>query len=402
MATETLAAPATLATPELGPTLSLSGQKAEPTPVAPTAGPPSAGPFPANPGSLRQIVSGLDRPVYLTQPADGTNRLFIVQQIGVISILQNGQLLPNPFLDLRDRVNSQGNEQGLLGLAFHPQYRQNGRFFVDYTDANGTANIVRFTVSASDPNRADLASATTILTIEHPSFQNHNGGDLVFGPDGYLYFGIGDGGSQGDPNNHGQALNTLLAKLLRIDVNVDPYGIPPDNPFRNQPGARPEIWAYGLRNPWRFSFDRVTGDLYIGDVGQNLYEEVDFQPAGSHGGQNYGWSYMEGLHPYKGAPPAGVTLTPPVAEYSHAEGGCAIVGGYVYRGTQVPQLSGLYVFSDNCSGIIWGLTRTAAGWQKSVLFRSGLAVSSFGEDQAGELYVLDLSGAVYQWVAASQ
>jgi glucose/arabinose dehydrogenase len=355
------------------------------------------------PVSLRQIVSGLQRPVYLTQPPDGTNRLFIVEQQGLILIVQDGQLLPDPFLDLGDRVNSTGNEEGLLGLAFHPQYRQNGRFFVDYTDVHGNANIVRFTASPSNPDRADLATATTILQIGHPNFQNHNGGDLVFGPDGYLYFGMGDGGSQGDPNGHGQNLNILLGKLLRIDVNAEPYGIPPDNPFLGRANARPEIWAYGLRNPWRFSFDRATGDLYIADVGQDLYEEVDYQPAGSHGGENYGWSYMEGFHPYKGSPPPGITLTAPVTEYSHAEGGCAIVGGYVYRGTTVPQLKGVYLFGDNCSGIVWTLARTSAGWQKALLLRTGLSISSFGEDQAGELYVLDLAGGVvYQWISAPQ
>jgi glucose/arabinose dehydrogenase len=409
-AAPSLAVPSATTAPQAAPTSPpaslVPAANTTPTPVAPTAPvaptvpPTSAGPFPADPGSLRQIVSGLDRPVYLTQPADGTNRLFIVEQPGLIAILQDGRLLPDPFLDLRDRVNSRGDEQGLLGLAFHPQYRQNGRFFVDYTDAKGAANIVRYTVSASDPNRADPASATAILRIDHPNYQNHNGGDLVFGPDGYLYFGMGDGGSQGDPLGHGQSLTTLLAKLLRIDVNVEPYGIPPDNPFRGHALALPEIWAYGLRNPWRFSFDRATGDLYIADVGQDTYEEVDFQPAGSRGGQNYGWNYMEGFHPYEGTAPPG--LTDPIAEYSHAEGGCAIIGGYVYRGTQVPQLRGLYVFGDNCSGLIWGLARTSAGWQKTVLFRSGLAISSFGEDQAGEVYVLDLRGAVYQWVAAGQ
>jgi glucose/arabinose dehydrogenase len=368
--------------------------------VIPTASTPSAVPspsFPPAPATLSLVVDGLTKPVYLTEPADGSGRLFIVEQAGLILIWRNGQLLSTPFIDLQDRVNAQSNEQGLLGLAFHPQYRTNGRFFVYYTDAQGNLVIARYSVDAGNPDRADPQSGAILLQIEHP-FPNHNGGDLVFGPDGYLYIGIGDGGSQGDPNNHGQSLSTLLGKLLRIDVNADPYAVPPDNPFRGQPDARPEIWAYGLRNPWRSSFDRATGDLYIADVGQNTYEEIDLQPAGSPGGVNYGWSVMEGLHPYKGSPAPGLTL--PIAEYTHAEGGCSITGGYVYRGARWPQWTGLYIFGDYCSSLIWALANTPSGWQRSLLLKSSLTISSFGEDQAGELYVLDhQGGAIYKLMA---
>ncbi len=345
------------------------------------------------------MANGLEKPVYLTEPADGTGRLFVVEQAGLILIWRNGQFLATPFLDLRDRVNSSGNEQGLLGLAFHPQYSANRRFFVYYTNMDGNLVLARYTADASNPDRADSTSATTLLQIAHPSFQNHNGGDLVFGPDGYLYIGIGDGGSQGDPHGNGQNRSVLLGKLLRIDVNKEPYAVPADNPFVGQANVRPEIWAYGLRNPWRFSFDRKTGDLYIADVGQDTYEEVDYQPAGSRGGANYGWNLMEGMHPYKGSYSPDLTL--PVTEYTHAEGGCAIVGGYVYRGTQWPQWAGLYFFGDDCSGLIWALGHNQAGWQKALVLKSSLTISSFGEDQAGEIYVLDLQGgAIYKLVPA--
>jgi glucose/arabinose dehydrogenase len=269
---------------------------------------------------------------------------------------------------------------------------------VYYTDVDGNVVIARYTTAAGNPDQADPASATTLLHIAHP-FANHNGGNLVFGPDGYLYIGIGDGGSQGDPRGNGQNLGVLLGKVLRIDVNGEPYAVPPDNPFKGQPNARPEIWAYGLRNPWRFSFDRKTGDLYIADVGQDTYEEVDFQPVGSQGGVNYGWSLMEGLHPFKGTYSPDLTL--PIAEYSHAEGGCSVTGGYVYRGTQWPQWAGLYFFGDYCSGLIWALGQTQAGWQRELVLKSSLSISSFGEDQAGEIYVLDhQGGAVYKLVVA--
>jgi len=263
---------------------------------------------------------------------------------------------------------------------------------------NGDTAVVRYSVSA-DPNRADPASAKVILQVNQP-FANHNGGHLVFGPDGYLYIGLGDGGSGGDPQGNGQNLNALLGKMLRIDIDHgDPYAIPLDNPFVGRSDARPEIWAYGLRNPWRYSFDRATGDLYIADVGQNAYEEVDFQPVDSQGGENYGWNKYEGFHQYGGGPTDGLTM--PVAEYAHAIGGCSVTGGYVYRGPSLPALSGVYLYGDYCSGQVWALYRAASDWENVALLNASVLISSFGEDEAGELYLLDHGGgAVYQLVAA--
>ena len=289
-----------------------------------------------------------------------------------------------------------GNEQGLLGMAFHPHYAQNGYFYLDYTDQNANTVIARYQVS-SNPNQAETNSEKILLHIQQP-YPNHKGGQLAFGADGYLYIGMGDGGSEGDPLNYGQNRNVLLGKLLRIDVDHgDPYAIPTDNPFAHG-GGKPEIWVYGLRNPWRFSFDRLTGDLYIGDVGQSKWEEVDFQPAGSPGGQNYGWSYREGLHPYKGNPPAGLKLVDPVAEYGHDQG-CAIIGGYVYRGQNLPNWQGVYFYGDDCTGNIWGLLHRPDGsWDAQLLFHTSANISSFGQDQNGEIYMLDLSGGqVYQF-----
>ena len=353
--------------------------------------------FPALPAApqWKMIANGLVRPTGLADPGDGTGRLLILEQPGRIRVYQNGAILPQPFLDITDRINSTGNEQGLLGIALHPQFRSNGLFYVNYTDLNGDTVIARFKVSAN-PDLADPASEKDLLHVKQP-FPNHNGGSIVFGLDGLLYMGLGDGGSQGDPHLNGQSLNTYLGKLLRIDVDHgDPYAIPADNPFAKG-GGLPEIWAYGLRNPWRFSFDRQTGDLYIADVGQDLYEEIDFLPAGSNGGVNFGWSYREGFHPYKGSPPAGLKLQDPVYEYTH-DLGCSVTGGYVYRGSLHPELQGVYIYGDYCTGRVWGLKRSADGtWQNSQLFLTGLNISSFGEDQAGELYLLDLrNGGVYR------
>ncbi|MDW8325393.1 MAG: PQQ-dependent sugar dehydrogenase [Anaerolineales bacterium] len=369
-------------------------------PASPTAGAtavasPTAAPLNFNPDdyALRRITGGLTKPVFLTHAGDA--RLFIVEQPGTIRIFENGRLLPVPFLDIRDRVNDGANEQGLLGLAFHPRYTENGFFFVNYTGANDETVIARFSVT-SDPNRADPAGEKVILTIEQP-YRNHNGGDLAFGPDGYLYIGMGDGGSAGDPENRAQNLRSLLGKMLRLDVdNGEPYGIPPDNPFVVRGDARPEIWAYGLRNPWRFSFDRATGDLYIADVGQNAYEEVNFQPAGSSGGENYGWRYFEGTHEFKDAADAPPEVVPPIAEYGRGDG-CSVTGGYVYRGAALPELNGVYFFGDYCSGLIWSLRRDAAGaWVRETFGDTDFTISSFGEDAAGELYVLDhRGGSVY-------
>ena len=358
------------------------------TPEATAPVPVTALPDPSN-YTLTKVAGGLNLPVFLTYAPDGTGRLFILEQDGAIRILENGDLLPAPFLDLRGQVARRGTEQGLLGLAFHPDYARNGLFYVDYTDGNGDTVIERFHVS-SNPDQADPFSGTVLLKINQP-YANHNGGDIVFGPDGYLYIGMGDGGSGGDPQNRGQDLTTLLGKLLRIDVNSgDPYGIPADNPFVGRQDALPEIWAYGLRNPWRFSFDFLTGDLYIADVGQDKYEEVDFQSAGSAGGQNYGWSIMEGFHPYKGD--AQPDFTPPIFEYSHEGGNCSITGGYVYRGSQLPGLQGVYLFGDFCTGNTWVLLKTMADWKSQPFLSTGLQISSFGVDPQGEIYVLDWKG----------
>jgi glucose/arabinose dehydrogenase len=359
------------------------------TPTVPAATEPTAAEFPPPPVQLQRIASGLKHPVYLTNAGDGSGRLFIVEKPGTIRIVKGGALLPDPFLDLTSLVTSGGSEQGLLGVAFDPEYRTNGRFFVDYIDRNGNTAVARYRVSAGDPDKADPASGAVILGIDQP-YPNHNGGDLAFGPDGYLYIGLGDGGSEGDPLGTGQRLDTLLGKILRIDVRGAAYAVPADNPFVGKAGARPEIWAYGLRNPWRFSFDRQTGDLYIGDVGQDAYEEIDFQPAGSQGGQNYGWSIMEGFHPYHGSETAGLTL--PVAEYPHTRGNCSVTGGYVYRGKAIPAMQGIYLFGDYCTGNTWVMRRTADGWQTADWFGMAVSISSFGEDEAGELYVLDYRG----------
>jgi glucose/arabinose dehydrogenase len=334
------------------------------------------------------VAGGLVQPVDIQNAGDGTGRLFVLERAGRILVLENGTLLPAPFLDITGEVGSRGSEQGLLGLAFHPAYRENGLFFVNYTDRQGNTVIARFKVSA-DPNAADAASESVVLTQDQP-FANHNGGVLAFGPDGFLYAGLGDGGSGGDPFGNAQNTGTLLGKILRLDVDSqDPYGIPGDNPFDN------EVWAYGLRNPWRLSFDRLTHDLYIGDVGQGEWEEIDFLASGSPGGTNFGWNLMEGNHPYNGDPRP--DLTPPIAEYSHSQtGGCSVTGGYVYRGQALPEWSGIYLYGDYCSGAIWGLLRTGDTWENQALFETNFNISSFGMDENGELYLADLSGSVYR------
>ena len=340
------------------------------------------------------VAEGFQRPLLLTNAADGSGRLFVVGQNGLIWVVENGVTLADPFLDIVSQVGSSGNEQGLLGLAFHPDYQQNGSFYVNYTDVNGDTVISRFQVS-SNPNQADPSSETILLQVDQP-YPNHNGGHLEFGPDGYLYFGLGDGGSGGDPLGNGQSLDTLLGKLLRVDVNsATPYGIPPDNPFANG-GGLPEIWAYGLRNPWRFSFDAATGDLYIADVGQGEWEEVDYLPGGIAGGENFGWNYFEGNHPYQGTPPEGVQLINPITEYRH-EGRCSVTGGYVYRGAMLPQWQGVYIYGDYCSGEVFGLLQNPDGaWESRVLYQLPISITSFGLDENGEIYVVDRGGGVYQ------
>jgi len=344
------------------------------------------------------IVTGLQNPVAITHAGD--SRLFIVQQSGTIVICDGTRVFPTPFLDIRGLVLS-GGERGLLGLAFHPRYAENGFFYVNYTETSGpgTTVIARYQVSAADPNRANPQSARVLLRVNQP-FINHNGGQLQFGPDGYLYIGLGDGGSGGDPGNRAQNPAELLGKMLRIDVDsADPYGIPLSNPFRGRFGYRGEIWALGMRNPWRFSFDRVTGDLWIADVGQGLWEEIDFQPATSIGGENYGWNRMEGTHCFPSSSncnPAG--LVTPVIEYGHTGGACSVTGGYVYRGARYPLLHGTYIYGDFCNGVIWGATRASSGAVTSrVLVDTSFSISTFGEDVNGEIYVADYDdGAIYQ------
>ncbi len=346
---------------------------------------------------LRSIANGLSRPLGLAHAGDGSGRLFIVEQTGQIRVRKGKRLLSAPFLDLSDRVPC-CREQGLLGLVFHPGYSENGFFYVSYTDPQGDSVISRFSVS-EDPDRADPESEAVILAFDQPGV-THNNGHLAFGPDGLLYIGAGDGGGAGDEDNNAQNLGTLLGKILRIDVDRGaPYAIPPDNPFVGEPGAQDEIWAYGLRNPWRFSFDRLTGDLFIGDVGQTDWEEVDRQPAASRGGENYGWRRMEGAHCFN--PPVDCedpSLTLPILEYSHEEG-CSVTGGFRYRGSRLVEHFGTYVFGDFCSGRVWGAVPDGSGgWARSTLLDSSRLISSFGEDQSGELYLVDLGGAVLRFV----
>lgn len=348
--------------------------------------------------ALEGVVSGLDDPLYLTHAGDGSGRLYLLEQPGRVLVLEGGSLLEQPFLDLTDRVLSRGDEQGLLGLAFAPDFASSGIFYVHYTGKpDGHTVLARYRTLDGDPRRGDPASEEILLTHEQP-FPNHNGGSLLFDPDGYLYLALGDGGSGGDPGNRAQNLEVLLGKILRLDVSQPgAYRIPPDNPFVDRPG-RDEIWAYGLRNPWRISFDRATGDLYIADVGQNEIEEVNFQPAGSRGGENYGWRVYEGSKRYAGGELPGAVF--PVAEYAHDEGGCAITGGYVYRGEAVPELMGTYLYGDYCSGKIWGLRQQDGRWASALLLDTEANITSFGEDEQGELYVVDRRGAIYRIVAA--
>lgn len=346
---------------------------------------------------LEVVVEGLDQPDGFAVANDGQNRLFILEQPGRVRIVADGALVEQPFLDITERVGDEGSEQGLLGIAFHPNYSENGRFFLNYTDTSGNTVISEFTVT-DDPNVADPDSERLILYVEQPA-SNHNGGHLVFGPDGYLWIGLGDGGAAGDRFGNAQNPATLLGAMLRIDVDgVDPYGVPADNPFIADTEARNEIWALGLRNPWRYSFDRETGDLYIADVGQGDWEEIHFTPAGTPGGLNFGWPILEGSACYQSATCATDGLELPVAEYDHAGGNCAVTGGYVYRGSAYPTLWGTYFYADYCSGNFWGLRVGDDGAQLQLLFqRSGALFSSFGEDEHGELYILSqATGALYR------
>lgn len=349
---------------------------------------------------LLPVASGFERPTYLTHAFD--DRLFVVEQAGRIEVIHEGGVLDEPFLDIQGQVRSDGLEQGLLSVAFHPHYAENGRFFVNYTDREGATIVAGYRVSATDPNRADPDSEQVLLRIAQP-YQNHNGGQLQFGPDGYLYVGMGDGGSAGDPLNQGQDPSTLLGALLRIDVeDGGQYSIPLDNPFTDDDGLRGEIWAFGLRNPWRFSFDRQNGDLYIADVGQNLLEEINYQSSISPGGENYGWNVLEGTRCFLQDGCDTSRYAMPVAEYGHQGGHCSVTGGYVYRGGEFPDLQGNYFYADYCSGVIWSLYHRPDGaWQTNEVLQSGLMISSFGEDVTGQVFVLDhFEGVVYKLAPA--
>ena len=347
--------------------------------------------------ALVEWVVGLENPVYLTH-AGRPDLLYVVEQPGRIRVIRAGSLLRTPFLDISDHVGSSGNEQGLLSVAFAPDFATSRRLYVDYTDIKGDTVIAGFI--ADDDFEAQPASEWRVLSIDQP-YANHNGGQLQFGPDGMLYIGMGDGGSQGDPNNNAQNLNALLGKLLRIDVSHStadaPYLVPADNPALA--GAhRPEIWALGLRNPWRFSFDRVSGALYIGDVGGSEVEEVDVQAAGL-GGVNYGWRVREGTRERNGEREPG--MVDPVHEYEHGADGCSITGGYVYRGAALKGWQGAYFYSDYCSGKLWALTQDGAVWTNTLVLSTGYPITSFGEDAQGELYVVARSGEIYQMRASN-
>jgi glucose/arabinose dehydrogenase len=369
-------------------------------PPEPTAGAPRISLYDIRPDDYtwRVFASGFDNPVLITHAGDGSGRLFGVEQTGMIWIVTpDGETLPEPFLDVsltmtQDVMRGSYTERGLLGLAFHPRFARNRTFFIHQTDLNGDTQIVRYRTLADDPNRADPASRTVILTIDQP-WQDHNGGMIAFGRDGYLYIGMGDGGREDDPDGNGQNTSVLLGKILRIDVDGDPYRIPPDNPCVGIDGCAPEIWAYGLRNPWRISFDRETGDLYIADVGWAGAEEVNFVPSGSQGGMNFGWNIMEGDNRLSDKP-LGADYMPPFVTYDHTQG-CSVTGGYVYRGAQLQALRGLYFYGDYCNGNVWIAERDRDGTWQTRLFRSTRRqISSFGEDQRGELYLIDYKGYV--------
>ena len=349
---------------------------------------------------LENFATGLSAPVDIVNAGD--DRLFVVERYGYIKIVQpDGSVNPVNFLDIHTQVESGYQEQGLLGLAFHPNYAENGYFFVHYNDLDGNTVIARFTVSTFDPDVADPTTELEIYTADQP-FVNHNGGCLRFGQDGYLYFGLGDGGSAGDPGDRAQNPENKLGKMHRLDIDGgSPYAIPASNPFALAADTLPEIWAIGYRNPWRFSFDRSSGDLWIGDVGQNQVEEINFTPA-ADSGLNYGWPILEGTRCYNASTCDSVGLVLPVAEYEHSEG-CSVTGGYVYRGTQFAALNGVYFYADYCRGSLWATWPSASGaWSTAKLLDTGQTVSSFGEDQAGELYVTDLSAGTVAQVVSSE
>ncbi|GIW73231.1 MAG: hypothetical protein KatS3mg102_2773 [Planctomycetota bacterium] len=358
-----------------------------------------------------QLVVRAEQPVLVLAPPGDHQRLFVVEKTGKVRIVRERRLLEQPFVDLSGRLAERHLEQGLLGMAFHPRYAENRRFFLNFTDREGDTRVIEMRASETDPDRADPASERLLLRVEQP-FANHNGGHLCFGPDGYLYIGLGDGGWRGDPHNHGQDPETLLGAMLRIDVDrqsgTRPYAIPEDNPWADGRGGRPEVWAIGLRNPWRYSFDRKTGDLYIADVGQDRYEEVHVTAAGTGAGVNYGWNQFEGMHRYArlGRRYDIARLQMPVLEYGRRDG-CSITGGFVYRGAELPELQGHYFYADYCTGIIrsfrWTDGQVQEHWDWTELLNPGRRIvgwSSFGEDAQGELYLVSLAGGIYRFARA--
>jgi glucose/arabinose dehydrogenase len=350
------------------------------------------------------FAGGFDQPLLVLGAGDGSGRLFVAEKGGLLKVIRDGDTEPEPFLDLTDSVSTD-SERGLLGVAFPEGFAEHGRFYVSYTDRTGTSTLSRFIAKGGSVER----ESETVLLSEPQPYPNHNGGHIVFGPDGFLYTSLGDGGSGGDPMGNGQDLMTLLGAMLRIDVGESPdssvgpdesrYAVPPDNPFSDGNAALPEIWSYGLRNPWRFSFDRESGDLWIGDVGQNAVEEINFQPASSTGGENWGWNLFEGTHPYP--PDRNVTENQndfawPIVEYRHPTGR-SVTGGFVYRGSDYPQMRGVYLYGDFSTGRVWGLVRGADGSAENrELVESGMQVVSFGEDDEGELYLVDFAGTIYR------
>jgi glucose/arabinose dehydrogenase len=386
-------ASATTASPSPSP--SASGK---PNPVPSKSSPKPAAPKPAAFDLSRVRIrltgfkSGLSQPVYITPAGDGSGLLYIVQQGGTILAVDSAGRTKATFLNIAGRISS-GGERGLLGLTFHPSFESNRRFFVHYTATNGDIVIAEY--HATSTTRADAGSERIILRIPHSTYSNHNGGMLTFGPDGYLYDGTGDGGGGGDPNDNAQNKGRLLGKILRIDVNHgSPYAVPSSNPFGNP------VWEYGLRNPWRFSFDRSTHALFIGDVGQGSYEEIDVTRSG---GRNFGWNLMEGKHCYGGSTCNRSGKTLPITEYTHGGGNCSVTGGYVYRGRTYSTLNGAYFYADYCSGKIWAMDAAAAlnGSERvRLLLDTNLSISSFGESDSGELFVVSLSGTIYRLRAA--
>ncbi len=399
-------APTTTSAPVLPSAISsptaLAGAPSQAVTVLPSPTFPAATPTAASVTRLpdaqaylwRVVGQGFERPLDLVDPFGDGSALLVVEQGGRIRWLVDGQPGPTPFLDLSRKVSTGGSEQGLLGIALHPDYANNRLLYVNYTDRRGNTVIAQFR-AAADGRTADAQSEQVLLRVDQP-YANHNGGGLAFGPDGFLYLGLGDGGAGGDPQGNAQNPRSLLGKLLRLAVDGQGgYAIPADNPFAGG-GGQPEIWALGLRNPWRFSFDRWTGDLYIADVGQNQWEEVNFLPANAPGGVNFGWDFREGQHPYEGKAPEGLQLTDPIWEYGHDQG-CSVTGGFVYRGVALPEWRGVYLAADYCRGTVWGLLPGADGWQAAALFDLNENISAFGQDAAGELYALGhQSGQIFR------